>query len=341
MKYLVLFATTLVAIQIHAATFKTETVVKTDAIIWGFDFMPDGKILFTEREGNLKLFNPSTKKITTIQNTPQVVEQGQGGLLDVLLDRNFKKNSKIYLTYSAKVEGGQTTRLTSATLKDNKLTDIKELFTALPGTGAGQHFGSRVVQTADGMLYVTVGDRGERKSAQKKNIYHGKIFQVNPKGGYKLYTYGHRNPQGLALHPETKALWSVEHGPRGGDELNLIEKGKNYGWPVITYGKEYWGPSIGGTKKEGMEQPKYYYTPSIATSGLMIYSGKKFKDWKGQFFIGALKAEHISRVANTGSKFEEKQKLFKDNDERIRQIKESADGSIYYSTDNGKIIRVY
>ena len=325
----------------YAAKFQTQTVYKGDDVVWGFDFLPNSNILITEKEGTLRLFDAKSKKAQLIEGVPKVADRGQGGLLDVLVDQNFQSNKTIYLTYSVPLEGGQTTRLVSASLNQNKLSNIKVIFTALPATRKTQHFGSRVVQDKDGTLFFTVGDRGERKLAQDKSKHRGKLYSVNKAGQVNMWSYGHRNAQGADFHPSTGRLWIVEHGPRGGDELNEIFKGKNYGWPVITYGKEYWGPSIGeGTEKEGMEQPAYHYTPSIAISGLMIYSGKMFPEWKNQFFIGALKDTHISRLAVVNSKFVEQEKLFEDNDERIRQIKEFKDGSIYYSTDNGKIIRL-
>ena len=323
------------------ARFQTETVFKGNDVVWGFDFLPNNNILITEKDGVLRLFDPKTKKSQALEGVPKVRSRGQGGLLDVLVDRAFKQNKKIYLTFSVPLEGGQTTRLVSASLNQNKLENLKVIFTALPATSKTQHFGSRVVQDKDGSLYFTVGDRGERKLAQDMSQHRGKLYKVTAGDKVTMWSYGHRNAQGADFHPSTGKLWTVEHGPRGGDELNVISKGKNYGWPVITYGKEYWGPSIGDTHKEGMEQPAYHYTPSIAISGLMIYSGKMFPEWKDQFFIGALKDTHISRLASVNSKFVEQEKLFEDNDERIRQIKEFKDGSIYYSTDNGKIVRLF
>jgi glucose/arabinose dehydrogenase len=343
------------AIDSLGQKIKIKSVLKEADVIWGFDFLPSGEIIYTLRSGAMRLYHPKDNGTIMLSGVPKVRAKNQGGLLDVLVDPQFSKNQKIYFSLSAPVGGNKsTTQILSAKIFDGGLTDIKILFTAGADSSETVHYGSRLVMDKNRHLYFSVGDRGERKNAQRLEISPGKIFRVNADGSVPndnpfinakdavkaIWSYGHRNPQGLALHPLTGELWSTEHGPRGGDELNLIKKGLNYGWPIITYGFEYWGPKIGETHKEGLEQPVYHYTPSIATSGLMIYSGKKFANWKGDFFIGSLKDHYISRVRITDGKPKEVEKLFTNWGERIRTIKESPSGAVYISTDSGQLIEL-
>lgn len=334
---------------------KPEQVLKDEDSIWGFDFLPEGKgLIYTLRSGKIKIFDSQTKKVTNLNGVPSVVHQNQGGMLDVFVDPDFKNTNLIYFTYSTKVDAGQTTRIAQANIEGKELKNLKILFTALPGSSTTQHYGSRIVKDKNGYIYFTVGERGERNHAQRLDVPQGKIFRMLSNGGTPqdnpftkgksfsspIWSYGHRNPQGLAIHPKTGELWSTEHGPRGGDEINLIKKGLNYGWPVITYGKEYWGPSIGDTHKKGMEQPQFQYTPSIATCGLAIHSGKMHKQWENNFFIGSLKFQYLSRVKEVGGKLKEVEKLLEGWGQRIRNVKEGPDGSVYVSTDDGQLIRL-
>jgi len=332
---------------------KIEVVARGQGVIWAFDFLPGGNILFTEREGRLKHLDLKTKKITEIAGIPEVEAVGQGGLLDIHIDKQLQ----VFLTYSTKgKEVGLTTAVYSARWEDMKLVEGKTIFIATTErNNEGRHFGSRIEESSRGNLFITVGDRGEREYAQELDTHQGKVLRItkegeavkdNPFVGRKdalpeIYSYGHRNSQGIFYDRSKDELWINEHGPRGGDEINLVEPGKNYGWPVITYGREYHGPSIGeGTEKEGMEQPLYHFTPSIAPSDLFIYSGKMFKDWKGSFFSGALKLTHLNRLyEEAGSWKDERIDTF--GRERVRAIKEAPDGSIFVGTDSGKIIRLY
>lgn len=342
--------------QATTTLVKTENILETDEVIWSFDFLPDARILFTEREGNLKLFDPKTKKISSVTGLPKIHVSGQGGLLDVIIDSEFLKNQTIYLTYAKKLESGSTTALFKAQLKGNKLVAGKDIFVAKTDSSRSIHYGSRVRETKDGYLFLSVGDRGKRHEAQKLGNHHGKILKITKEGKAapnnpflknkdaldEIWSYGHRNPQGMDYDIETDTLYINEHGPRGGDEINKVIAGKNYGWPVITYGKEYWGPSIGeGTSKKGMEQPLYHFTPSIAPSGLVHYSGRMFPEWKENFFSGALKLTHLNRLYKKDGKWKEDRiPQIADLEERIRSLKEYVNGSIYFSTDSGKIIKI-
>ncbi len=301
-------------------TFVVEELAQNLGIVWGMVFINKEELLFTEREGKIKILHIPTGKVCTVPGAPAVYAKGQGGLLDVTLHPRFSQNKTIYLSYS-KVKGQkQSTAVVRAVLKSSasgagsacpKIVRMRDIFTAQPFVDSSRHFGSRLLFDKKGFLYVTVGDRANRHMAQKLDNHTGKILRLTDKGKApkdnpfvshsgalpETWSYGHRNPQGLFIHRETGQLYAQEHGPRGGDEINLIKKGKNYGWPVITYGKEYWGPKIGeGKVKKGMEQPVYHYTPSIAPSGLLIYSGKKFPHWKNSFFSGALVLRHLNRL---------------------------------------------
>lgn len=352
--------------------FSVEVVAEDLGIVWGMVFINNEELLFTEREGFIKILNIKTGAIASVSEAPKVYAKGQGGLLDITLHPNFSKNKKIYLSYS-KIKGSkQTTAVATGILKREKvqlnkgaksvktveqisITSLKDIFLAQPAISASRHFGSRLVFDRRGFLYVTIGDRTERDLAQKLDNHFGKVLRLNDRGKApkdnpfvsvenalpEIWSFGHRNPQGLFIHPVTGELWEQEHGPRGGDEINLIKKGKNYGWPVITYGREYWGPEIGqGNQKEGMEQPIKYYVPSIAPSGLLIYSGKKFKKWKGHFFSGALVLRHLNRLEIVNKKAIKEERLLSDLESRVRHVIEGPKGFIYVSVDQGKILKL-
>jgi len=239
-------------------------------------------------------------------------------------------------------------------LKETTLESTEVIFQAKVDSDTTRHFGSRLV-FHQGHIFMTIGDRGERAYAQKLNLHQGSILKLTHSGKAaadnpflktknalaEIWSYGHRNPQGIDVHPETKELWSCEFGPRGGDELNLIKKGRNYGWPVITYGKEYWGPSIGDTKKTGMEQPIEYWVPSISPSGMVFYTGDKIKSWKNDLFLANLSSTHLRRLRIRNNKVIEQEKLFESIDERIRHVRNAADGYLYFSTDSGKIFQIH
>lgn len=328
--------------------------VSFDNVVWGIEFINDKEILVTTKEGELYRYDLKTNKKVKISGTPSVWDKGQGGLLDIKVHPAWPKKNIVYLTYSKQVEGGATTALMMAKLENDKLTNTKDLFIAKGATSKGQHFGSRITFDEEGFLYLGIGDRGERDSAQLLSTHTGSIIRLKLDGSVpsdnpfvnnkealpEIWSYGHRNPQGLFYDKATKRLWEIEHGPRGGDEINLIVKGKNYGWPTISYGKEYWGPvQVGiGTKKEGMEQPHLYYDPSIAPSSLIVYQGNAFKDWKGHLFSTALKLKHINRVSvSSDIKLKEENRIAEDLNERLRVLTEGPDGFIYIGTDSGKI----
>lgn len=338
----------------HAQRFEQIGTPFEDTV-WGLEFINNDEALVTTINGKIFRFNLQNKIKTEISGAPKVWNKGQGGLLDIKLHPEFKQNSIIYLTYSKEVDGGATTALMMAKFDGQKLKEQKDLFVAKGATSKGQHFGSRITFDQGGHLFFGVGDRGERDNAQKLTTHTGTIIRLkldgsipqdNPFIGQKdklpeIWSYGHRNPQGLFFDKPTQKLWEIEHGPRGGDEINLIEKGKNYGWPAISYGKEYWGPvQVGeGTHKAGMEQPHLYYDPSIAPSSLIVYNGSVFKDWKGQIFSSALKLKHVNRVSiDSNGKLKEEKRIGEDLGERIRILTEAPDGLIYLGTDSGKII---
>lgn len=343
---------------------KTHIISQGISSPWGMDWISDHHLLITEKVvgGWIVDIRDGQKKPVTGWPT-SINTQGQGGLLDVLSDPEFANNRTLYFSYSHQNQDNRfTTQIASAQLAENgALTDWQVLFTALPYSKKIHHYGSRLA-IKDGQLYISVGDRGNRHRAQDLSDHAGKIHRINTDGTAPtdnpfigmtstsgqpipetIYSYGHRNPQGMYIDSEG-TLWIHEHGPRGGDELNRVLKGQNYGWPVITYGREYWGPSIGeGTHKEGMQQPLYYYVPSIAPSGLIRYESGLFESWQGDFLMGALKERHLNRLSGKSQSGElQESRYLEDLDLRIRDIAVDQQGAIYLITDesNGKLIQV-
>ncbi|TDK45078.1 PQQ-dependent sugar dehydrogenase [Antarcticimicrobium luteum] len=320
---------------------------------WAIAFLPDGSYLVTERAG--ALLHVRDGRARRVTGVPQVAAIGQGGLLDVMVPRDFATSREVFLTYSRARPGGAGTALAVGRLsKDGAaLSNVRILFEAAPGARGGRHFGSRVIEAADGRLFVTLGERGDRPSAQDRSTHNGSIVRINRDGSVpqdnpfageagarpEIWSYGHRNPQGAALD-RTGALWAVEHGAQGGDEVNRIRRGVNYGWPVIAYGRHYSGARIGeGTAKPGMAQPDFYWDPSIAPSGLMIYSGRLWPDWAGQFFVGSLKFDMISRLA--GDPLREEERIAGAATARVRDVAEAPDGSIWVvSEGRGAVYRL-
>ena len=321
---------------------------------WALGFLPDGGFLVTERAGDLWLVNGGHR--SRVRGVPDVVAKGQGGLLDILVPRDFATSREIYLTYSKRQPNGIGTALGRGTLTRDgrRLTGFETIFEMTPSSGGGRHFGSRLVEAPDGLIFMTIGERGDRPAAQDTMRHNGSILRVtrdglwapgNPFAGPQdglpeIWSFGHRNPQGMALDLQGNLL-AVEHGARGGDEVNRIRKGANYGWPVIAYGRHYSGGSIGeGTHKEGMEQPDYYWDPSIAPSGMMVYSGKLWPKWRGDIFVGSLKFDYISRLTNT-AQIREVERLSGDQTGRVRDVREAPDGTIWFlSVIDGAVYRI-
>lgn len=331
--------------------FIVEQLTRGHKIPWGMTFINKDEILFTEREGNIKILNIKSKKVRSILGAPKVYARNQGGLLDVNKD---PKSDWIYFTYSYKKVTKPSTILARAKLKDNKMIDWTELLVTESESNKSHHFGSRIT-FQDDYVFFGMGDRGIRKQAQDLTNHAGTIMRLHKNGkvpannpflknkNYKseIWSFGHRNPQGLVFDKVRNILWEMEHGPRGGDEINIITKATNFGWPIQSYGEEYWGPiHVGSKKSKGTQQPFKFYVPSIAPCGLEVYSGKVFKKWKGDLFSGALKKKHLNRVVVSGNKAVKEERLLKKLNSRIRNVKEGPDGFLYVATDNGKILRI-
>ncbi len=326
-------------------------------IPWGMTFVSPHRLLVTQRAGGLRLLDIENLSVEIVGGVPEVVAEGQGGLLDVAVGPGYASDGWIYFTYSKPSQSEAATTLARARLEQNNLVDWRDLLVTDSATDTRQHFGSRIAFDDRGHVFFGVGDRGVRELAQDPGNHAGTIMRLNldgsvpadnpfvgdPGGRDEIWSFGHRNPQGLLFDAVTQKLWSIEHGPRGGDEINLILKGRNYGWPVVSHGKEYWGPvSVGeGKSKPGMEDPRKVYIPSIAPGSLILYRGDAFPAWRGNLFAGALKLQHLNRVelSSTGQALDEK-RLFEDLGERIRALLEGPGGWIYFSTDSGRILRM-
>jgi glucose/arabinose dehydrogenase len=322
---------------------------------WGLAFLPDGRFLVTERDGRLSLFSADGSEVLArFDAFPGLVAEGQGGLLDVLVPRDFPQSRQVFVSY-AKEQGGRSSGTVLAAIEmspeASTFGDIRVLFEMAPGSSGGRHFGSRIVEAGDGTLFMTIGERGAEQPAQDPTRHEGSVVHLDrtgapastplfgPEGLPDLYSKGHRNPQGAALDAEGR-LWVVEHGARGGDELNLVLPGRNYGWPVITYGRDYGGDKIGvGTEAPGLEQPIHYWDPSIAPSGLMIYTGGMFPEWQGDVFIGSLKFDYIARL-DPDAGYEE-DRIETPQTGRVRDVRQAPDGSIWFlSVTDGAAYRL-
>ncbi|MFT7498803.1 MAG: glucose/arabinose dehydrogenase [Porticoccaceae bacterium] len=338
-----------------AINYKTEIVVPDLDIPWGFVFLPDGALLITEKAGELIYSKDGTK--TIIEGLPEVYVRGQGGLLDIELHPDYSKNGWLYITYaSTDGEGdGGNTALIRAKLNGNKLTNVELLYKAGPNSKRGQHFGSRIEFDNDGFLYFSVGDRGDRDvNPQDVTRDCGKIYRLNADGSIPednpfvdtpnaktaIFSFGHRNPQGMVKHPETGKIWIHEHGPKGGDEINIVQKGKNFGWPKISYGINYIGTTFTeDTALPGMEQPLFYWVPSIAPSGMTFITSDIYPDWKGNLLIGSLKFEYIERLVLKNDKVVKREKLLEGMG-RVRNIREGLDGYIYAALEGVGIVKI-
>lgn len=319
---------------------------------WAVAFLPGGAKLVTERGGTLWYLAPDGTR-RTVAGVPRVRARGQGGLLDVVAARDFAKTREIFLTYAEPVgehEGRTAAAVARLSADGAQLEALRVIFRQEPPVGSVIHYGSRVVEAKDGTLWITLGERGMGSQAQNLQNHLGKVVRIardgsvppdNPfVGGIarpEIWSYGHRNPQGAALDPATGALWTVEHGPKGGDEINRPEAGRNYGWPVITYGVDYSGAKIGiGTHAPGMEQPVWYWDPSIAPSGMTIYSGRLWPEWQGDIFVGALKFQLIARLEREGEAILGEERLFKGAFGRIRDVREGPEGALWFLTDKAE-----
>jgi len=358
----------MVALPASAQTFPSsagplsvETVTRGLDHPWGLAFLPDGKMLVTERPGRLRVVTRDGKLSPAVTGVPQVRASGQGGLHDVVLDRDFASNRTIYVCYAEPAAGGGRTAMARARFTDGeapRLDDVKVIFRQDGPLSGGNHYGCRIVQGRDGNLWLTMGDHwAYRNEAQNLANHIGKIVRVTPDGAVppdnpfagrsdakpEIWSYGHRNSQGAALHPQTGRLWEHEHGPRGGDEVNIPLAGKNYGWPVIGYGINYDGTKAhDSTEKPGMEQPVKYWVPSIAPSGMAFYTADLFAAWKGGLFVGALAGQMLVRLELDGEKVTKEERLLTDLRERVRDVRQGPDGAIWLLTDsgNGRVLRV-
>jgi glucose/arabinose dehydrogenase len=349
---------TSIATQKHSIGY--EIVAEGLTRPWSVAFLPDGGMLISERHGTLRHVNTQGElEAEPIVGLPTIKEHGQGGLLDVVLHPNFKDNHWVYFSYAEPDGGTYGTTVARGRLEGRRFEQVQTIFRMGRKTKSRNHFGSRLVFDHQGYLYITLGDRGDRPRAQDLNDHAGSVIRLNDDGGIpttnpfikessalkEIFSYGHRNIQGAALHPETGKLWTHEHGPHGGDEINIPDPGANYGWPVITYGLNYGSRTkIGeGTKKAGMVQPIYYWVPSIAPSGMTFYTGDKFGNWKGNLFVGSLKFQQLVRLELDGEKVTHEERLLTGTLGRIRDVRQGPDGFIYLlvDADNGKLIRLF
>jgi glucose/arabinose dehydrogenase len=333
-----------------------EVLLKNLDVIWGFDFLPtSGDVVVTERVGRMKIYRPATRTLDEVKGLPAIKNRGQGGLLDVRVHPEFTRNALIFFTYAEERKNGEmTTALGRAELRGSELKNFKRLIAVEAWTDEDIHFGSRIEFDGPNQLWITVGDRNERKDVQNLERHNGKILRVdldgkpvsdnpfvkNSKARPEIYSLGHRSPQGLARDPVSGHLWLAEMGPRGGDEINLIVAGQNYGWPDVTYGREYWGPSIGEKSKAGTVQPVKYWVPSISPSGLMVYSGAAFPQWQGHLIVGNLSGQHLRRLGVKGVKITDEESWLKNKAWRFRSLRTGPKGEIYFGTDEGRLARL-
>ena len=326
-------------------------------IPWGMEFLNKNTLLVNQKNGKMILIDLKTGKKTNITHSVSVTEKGQGGSMDVVKHPNYPTTPWIYWTYVSKDKGQLFTNIARFQLKKNKMIQFEKLMSKTKSkSDTSRHFGSRIAFDHKGFLYFSIGDRGHRPNGQNLKTHAGSILRLHDDGRIpkdnpfvnskealpEIWSYGHRNPQGLSYDPVEKKLWVIEHGPRGGDEINLVEKGKNYGWATISYGKEYYAPIAVGesTHQKGMEQPVHHYIPSIAPCGMAVYQGRMFPKWQGSLLSGALKLTHLNRVELKNGQFVKEERLLKSFSQRIRHVKQAPDGSVFISTDSGQILKI-
>lgn len=342
--------------------FEYTMLDSTLARPWGITALPDGKLLVTEKEGTMRVVSATGQPGSPLTGIPKVNSEGQGGLLGICLDPSFEQNRMVYWAFSESLPAGNVTAVAKGKLSTDEkaIEGTKVIYRATPGYKGTLHYGGRVIFSKDGHLFVSTGERSDletRPQAQDLNSGLGKVIRIttdgkpvagNPfegKSGARpeLYSYGHRNVQGIAFHPATGDLWETEFGPRGGDELNRVEPGKNYGWPVITYGLEYSGKTIGDSiqSKDGMEQPVYYWDPVISPSGITFYDSDVIPEWKNNLFISCLSGMHICRVIIENNKVVGEERLLEKEEQRFRDITQGKDGALYAITDQGRLYKIF
>lgn len=341
-------------VRSEVQAFRVETVLEGIDVPWGLAFLPDGSMLVTQRSGELFILRSGSNEHDAISGVPEVYTRGQGGLLDVELHPDYEENGWIYLSYSYPDDDGGHTAIMRARLDGNALTDQEVLFKGEPPTTGRVHFGSRIRFDSNRYMYFSIGDRGEMENAQDLTNHSGKIFRLHddgripadnpfvddPNARPEIFTYGNRNAQGMAVHPDTDEVWTHEHGPRGGDELNIMRAGNNYGWPEITFGINYNGTIITeDTARAGMEQPVHYWTPSIAPSGMVFVTGDRYPEWKGNIMVGALAHQHLHRVVLDGNEVVHTERILEQIG-RVREVKMGADGYLYLGVEGTGIVRL-
>ena len=326
---------------------------------WALAFLPDGRKLVTERPGRMRILSADDRVSAPLAGVPAVHARGQGGLHDVVLAPDYAQSKRIYFCYAEPRDDGSGTAIAHARLTDTAVQDVTVIFRQQPALDGGHHFGCRLVFAADGTLYATLGERNKgRKLAQTLDNHLGKVIRIRADGSVppdnpfvdragarpEIWSYGHRNPQGAALHPVSGKLWIHEHGPKGGDEINIPQAGRNYGWPVISYGREYSGLAVGDGLQAapGMEQPIHYWVPSIAPSGMAFYTADRFPAWRGSLFVGSLKFGVLARLTLDGEKVVREERLLDGLQRRIRDVRQGPDGYVYLLTDesDGRLLRV-
>lgn len=360
--WLAMLFTPLASAEIHQSEglrFRTTTLTEGLEQPWGLAFLPDGRMLVSERPGRLRLLAADGRlDPQAVAGLPPIAAVGQGGLLDVALHPEFSKNALIYLSYVAAGAGGYGTEVLRGRLEDHALRDVEVIFQMQPKSKAGHHFGSRLVFDRQGYLYITLGDRGEMARAQQRDDHAGSVIRLHDDGQVpadnpfvgqagtrpEIFTYGNRNVQGAALHPQSGEVWAHEHGPQGGDEINILRSGANYGWPVITYGRNYViGTQIGeGSARPGIAPPLRQWTPSIAPSGMAFYRGSAFPKWRNNLFVGALRGQMLVRLELDGNRIVKEERLLENALGRIRDVRAGPDGLLYLLTDSpqGRLVRL-
>jgi aldose sugar dehydrogenase len=355
--------------QTRALGIKTQMAINVTTIAsglsypWGLDFLPDGRMLVSEKSGSIKIIAKDGTIAPPLTGLPSSLFSGEGGLMDIKVDPDFVNSRLIFWTYVETITGGSVTAVGRGRLSadSKKLDETKVIFRATPAYTENNHYGSRMLFDKQGLLYITTGDRYNdlvRGQAQELNSLYGKVVRINKDGSIakgnpfentpfarkEIYSYGHRNPQGLAINPANNELWLSDHGPQAGDEINLIKPGANYGWPIVSYGLEYSGLLInnGKTVQSGTTQPIYYYDPAIAPSGMTFYDGNLMPEWKGSLFVGALKGKHLVRLIIKNNKVIAEERLLEDKNLRIRHVAQGPEGALYVITDseNGQLLRI-